>query len=281
MAHAYRIRRAAALCAGVLLVLAGCGTAHDKGQGELGGVRVTPGLGGSAPAAQPSGISPSPGQTPPTGSGTPGPGQSTPPASGPPSASPTETTPYPSDYAAAILDAWAKHNLVLLTLLTDPLDASHLLAIGDPDRHWTPVPGAAGAAGSTYASFYNANGDWLVLRLDDTSLAARLFHAGRLNTWDPISYPNVAKAYAKEFVDGWVNGNKARMTKLSSAAVTNYFLTLATPDFSYTLGTPDSGTGHTHVPVTEASVSLDTALSMLISALGQAHAIDGCVPGCA
>jgi hypothetical protein len=281
MPHPFRYRLAGALCAGLLL-LAGCGTSHDKGQGVLGSMQGLPGTGGSAGVGLPGG-SPTPGATASSGSpGSPG-GTGTPtttPTSAPPSPSPSASTPYPSDYAVAILDAWAKHNLVRLTLLTNATDAAQFLTIGDPDRHWTAATGAGGAAGSTYPAFYNANGDWLVLKLNDADLAGHIFHAGRLYTWDPISFPNAATAYAKEFVDGWINGNKARMTKLSSTTITNYFLTLTAPDFSYTLGSPDSGAGHTHVEVSEASVSLDTALSMVLSTLGHAHAIDGCTPGC-
>jgi len=280
MPHPLRARLAGVLCAGVLL-LAGCGTSHGKGQGVLGGMNVPPGAGASAGVGLP-GTSPTPGATGSTGSpgGTGGTGTpTTSTTTGTPTTQTSASTPYPSDYAAAILDAWAKHNLVLLTLLTDTLDATQLLTVGDPDRHWTAVPADAGA-GSTFAAFYNANGDWLVLKLNNADLAGHLFHAGRLYTWDPISYPKVATGYAKEFVDAWINGNKARMTKLSNTAITNYFLTLTPPDSSYTLGSPDSGVGHTHVEVSEASVSLDTALSMLLSTLGQAHAIDGCTPGC-
>ncbi len=277
----------AALCAGALL-LAGCASA-TTGNGVLGSTLNSQGAGGAAPVAGPSGA-PSVGasggasggpsgvpSTPTSGPSTP----STTPATPSTPATSAPATPYPSDYAQAILSAWGSHDLVRLTLLMDAADATHLLTLGDPDRHWTAVPGG-GTTGSTYAQFYNNNGDWLVLKLNDNDLLSKLFHAGRLNTWDPISYPNDATAYAKEFVDGWIDGNQARITKLSSSAVTSYFLTLTTPDSSYTAGpAPGGGTaGHQHIEIKDAGTSLDTTLTIADQSLGGAHAIEDCTPGC-
>ncbi len=260
----------AALCASALL-LAGCASTTN-GNGVLGNTQNSQGTGGAAPVAGPSagssgGASSGP-STPATAPATP----STPATSAP-------ATPYPSDYAQAILNAWASHSLGRLTLLMDATDANHLLSFGDPDRHWTSVPGG-GAAGSTYAQFYNNSGDWLVLKINDNDLAAKTYHAGRLSTWDPISYPTDATAYTKEFVNGWIDGNKARMTKLSSASVTSHFLGLTTPDASYTVTILDGTMGHQHVEVTDASASLDTTLTIADPLLGSAHAIETCTPGC-
>lgn len=269
-----RLRLAgAALCASALL-LAGCASANT-GNGTLGNIQNAPGPGGTAPVAGLSGA-PSAGAT------------STPAATSTPTATPSTPAtsaappPYPSDYAQAILAAWAAHSHARLTLLMNATDATHLLAIGDPDRHWTSVMGAGGAAGSSYPTYYNNSGDYLVLQLNNQDLATRTYHAGRLNLWDPITYPNDASAYTKEFVNGWINGNKARMIKLSSASVTSQFLALTTPDFSYTMGAAPGGSdaGHEYIEVKEASVSLDATLKVADPLLGGAHAIEACYSGC-
>ena len=70
---------------------------------------------------------------------------------------------YPSDYARAILTAWGGHDTSYLTLLTNTSTKNQLYGYGSLDQHWT-LASSQGATGSSYASFYNRDGDWIVLR---------------------------------------------------------------------------------------------------------------------
>jgi hypothetical protein len=187
---------------------------------------------------------------------------------------------YPSDYARAILTAWGGHDTSYLTLLTNTSTKNQLYGYGSLDQHWT-LASSQGATGSSYASFYNRDGDWIVLRSVNEQTAAHQWHAGSVETWSKISYPSDPTAYVKYYMDAYVDGNAGRMTKLGNQTMTTHFTGLSSkPDSGYTLGTPDSTAGHTHIEVTESSVLFDVIFRVVNQDLGQAGAIEGCDSGC-
>jgi hypothetical protein len=187
---------------------------------------------------------------------------------------------YPSDYARAILSAWAAHDTSYLTLLTNSSTKTQLYGYGSLDQHWTLASSEA-AAGSSYASFFDRDGDWIGLRSINEQTAAHHWHAGSVQTWSKISYPSDPTAYVKYYMDAYVDGNTARMTKLGSPAMTTHFAGLSSkPDSGYSVGTPDGTAGHTHIEVTESSISFDVIFRVVDQDLGSAGAIEGCDSGC-
>ncbi|HEY7176330.1 MAG TPA: hypothetical protein VH442_15550 [Micromonosporaceae bacterium] len=201
-----------------------------------------------------------------------------------PTATPTKTgataRPYPSDYARAILTAWSAHDTSYLTLLTGTSTKNQLYGIGTVDQHWT-LANSQGASGSSYSAFFNRDGDWLVLRTINAQTAAHQWHAGSVQTWDKISYPTDATAYVTYYMNAYIDGNTARMTKLGTQTMTTHFVGLASkPDSGYALGAAEGTAGHTHIEVTEASVSFDVTFRLANQTLGQAGAIEGCDSGC-
>jgi len=187
---------------------------------------------------------------------------------------------YPSDYARAVLTAWGAHDTSYLALLTNTSTTNQLYGYGSLDQHWTLASSQA-ATGSSYASFYNRDGDWIVLRSVNEQTAAHRWHAGSVETWSKISYPSDPTAYVKYYMDAYVDGNAARMTKLGNQPMTTHFIGLSSkPDSGYTLGTPDGTAGHTHIEVTESSVSFDVIFRVVNQDLGQTGAIEGCDSGC-
>jgi hypothetical protein len=187
----------------VLALTAGCARhAGGNGSGALGTnptagspaatASSDPGLGGGGtPTATPTGT---PATTPaatPTHTPTPAPA----------------THAYPADYAGAVLAAWAARDSAYLTLLTSSATAHTVLGYGNINTHWTLIRDD-GAAGSTYASYYNNGGDEVVLRLTNDEIAAHHWHAATVQSWDVMTFPGTATAYARKYVDGWIAGNR-------------------------------------------------------------------------
>jgi hypothetical protein len=195
--------------------------------------------------------------------------------------SPAATHAYPKDYAKAILTAWADKDAAYLALLTSSDDQRKLYATGSPNQHWTKA-GSDGAAGSGYDSYYNKSGDWLVLRTGNEATAEHKWHAGSVQTWDPITFSNDATTYARAFIDAWINANKTRMVKLSSQAVANHFNDLETPDSAYTIGPAPGGNaaGHTYLRIKDTASDLDVVIVIANPKLGTPGAMEGCSPSC-
>src|SRR5215475_2271382 len=196
------------------------------------------------------------------------------PASAPP------THPYPSDYARTVVTAWVNRDASFLTLLTNASSKNRLFSIGSVDQHWT-LAASEGAAGSSYASFFNDDGDWIVIRMINAQIAARQWHAGSIQAWDKIAYPADAVAYVNYYMNAYLDGNTARMTELGNQAMTTHFMGLTTkPNSEFTVGTPDGTAGHTHIEVTEPTASFDVTFRLVNQNLGVAHAMEGCDSGC-
>ena len=179
------------------------------------------------------------------------------------------------------MSAWGSGDRAFLTLLTTAATAHQLLDnLGDPDQHWTSL-GGDGAAGSTYTRYYNQDGDQITIRTSNAEVAAHHWHAGSVQTWDPMAYPSGDVAYVKEFVGGWIAGNKTRMELLATQSLTTHLLSLPTPSSGFTATElPGSDTAHRDVRVVDATTSLDLKLSVNVGSLGAAHAIEDCDPTC-
>ena len=253
-------------------VLVGCAHEAKAGQGSFGAApNGSPGVGAASGIGS---AGSSPGASTESATGGPTPSTSHHASSAPPSHA------YPSDYARAILTAWGGHDTSYLTLLTNTSTKNQLYGYGSLDQHWT-LASSQGATGSSYASFFNRDGDWIVLRSINAQTAAHQWHAGSVDTWSKISYPSDPTAYVKYYMDAYVDGNAARMTKLGNQTMTTHFAGLSSkPDSGYTLGTPDGTAGHTHIEVTESSASFDVIFRLANQSLGQAGAIEGCDSGC-
>jgi hypothetical protein len=255
-------RRSFGLAAAATLVasLAACGSSTPTGSGTLAG-NGTPTVAVSASASAPASAPATP---------------TTPAAAPPPAAA------YPSNYAKAILDAWAAKNASRLTQLTSSHDSDHLINdLGSTDQHWTHISDD-GAMGSTYATYYNAKGDAITIQIQNEGLSEKKYHVGRVDSFDKMSYPSDANAYVTKFVDGWISGNKQRMILLSSNGVTSHFLSLTRPDSEYQVAdVPGSGSaGHIELEIKESSAGLDQTVLIADPVLGSAHAIEDCDPSC-
>lgn len=141
---------------------------------------------------------------------------------------------YPSTaeaYATAVIKAWAGDDPAWLQALTSDavyfgifdLDAS-------PYDQWTFLR-CDGAAGSSYCSFANPDGDVLTLRISNLLLGQA--DAAVDVFLDKTVYPNDAVLYVKEFVTAWQFGNTARMLTLSSPAVVNKVPSTAPTSVTY------------------------------------------------
>ena len=258
--------------AGLAVTLGACANASGSGSLTGAGTSGQPGVGAPGAGSSATGLPATPiASTPATGGGS---------GSGSTTGGTPATHPYPSDYFGAILTAWNNHDTAYLTLLTSTATRNQLYGLGNINKHWTLVS-SEGAMGSSYGSFYNAGGDWIVLRTINDATSQHQWHAGTVQTWDVMTFPHDATTYVKHFVDAWINGNQARMTLLANASITSTFMAMSNkPDFSYTTGTPDGTAGHTHIEVTEPSLSIDFDLAVVNASIGLHHAIDACDLGC-
>jgi hypothetical protein len=240
----------------VAALLAGCTAKHVSGTGALNRTAAT-----ASPPATPTGG--------PTTSGTSTPSQTATPVAG-----------YPSNYALAVLTAWRVRDTARLTQLTSSHDANYLLnTLGSTDQHWTHIRDD-GAMGSTYATYYNTNGDSITIQLGNEALSAKQYHAAMIQNFDKMVYPTDASKYVHAFVDAWIFGNKQRMTLLSSAAITSHFLGLTLPDATYQVSMVPGGgaAGHVQFEIKESSVGLDQKVLVTDPLLGTPHAIENCYP---
>lgn len=140
-----------------------------------------------------------------------------------PDPGPTDVSPtYPDDaeaYAQEVMEAWGGDSASWLEALT-----AEEVYYGIADLNASPYDPwellrCDGAAGSSYCSFTNPDGDLITLRISHQLLGAA--HAATEVTLEKTVYPNDSVLYVKEFVEAWQFGNTARMIKLSSPAVVN------------------------------------------------------------
>jgi hypothetical protein len=77
-----------------------------------------------------------------------------------------------------------------------------------------------GAAGSSYCLFFNAVGDELNVKLQNSLLGApQAIVAGSI--FGPITFPSDNKAYAQEALNAWLSRNDARLKLLTKNTMTS------------------------------------------------------------
>ena len=120
-------------------------------------------------------------------------------------------------YAEAVMAALDADEWDWFGALTTPETFDQLVELpGSIDDDWS-LHRCDGAAGSSYCSFLNDDGDALAIRISHALLGEA--HAATDVTLDQTEYPNDGITYVKEFIAAWKFGNTVRMHKLSSAAV--------------------------------------------------------------
>jgi hypothetical protein len=238
--------RAAAIAMIMIGALAGCG--HSKPTAITGLGDVSPGPTAAA----------SPSDTPtPT-----------------PSASPSASTPKPATfpktaqgYAQAGLDAYGKGNTARLTDLTTAGSKAQFDDVHPSNTHWH-YHDCEGAAGSSYCTFDNDNGDRFQIQIDNNALGSP---HGIINVVINVTtYPGNAHDYVNAFMQAFFDVNTFRMRALSSTNLTSYF-THFTPQESWSLS-EDGAAGHTYVHITNAD-GFDQYVEVENDKLGHQHAI--------
>jgi hypothetical protein len=239
-------RRAAATAMIVIGALAGCGHSNPT--------PIT-GLGNVGPTTTPS----------PTDSPTPAPSDSP---------SQSASTPKPptfpktaQGYAQAGLDAYGKRSTVRLTDLTTAGSKAQFDDVHPSNTHWH-YHDCQGAAGSSYCTFDNDNGDRFQIQIDNAALGAP--HAIINVVIDVTTYANNAHDYVSAFMQAFHDVNTFRMKALSNSNVTSYF-THFTPQDAWNIST-DGTAGHTYVHIYNLD-GFDQYVEVQDDQLGHQHAI--------
>jgi hypothetical protein len=179
----------------------------------------------------------------------------------------------PQDYAQLTVAAWAAPDPIRFAELTTADVHGQIIDLpGPPNPDWTFIRCAEDGDGSA-CSFYNADGDELVLTVDHALLGGpRATTAARFET---TGYPEDVVAYLEAFVTAWQAGNLARMHNLAVAAAVEVFVELApSADAAYEAG--ETAGPLTDVTVTLAGWTVSTQVSRAL--LGEQHAIRAAVP---
>jgi hypothetical protein len=183
----------------------------------------------------------------------------------------------PREYAEVTVGAWAAPDLLRLADLATPEAYTEIVEMpGPPNLSWTFVACADDQqpTGQSDCSFYNVDGDYLVLTVEHELLGEERAVTGV--ELDPTSYPDDEVAYVETFVAAWQTGNQARMLHLAVADAVEAYAELPPPEptteVEYETG--ESTDAETEVLVTidggdpaEVSFSVNTTL------LGEAQAI--------
>jgi hypothetical protein len=190
-----------------------------------------------------------------------------------PSESPSATAAaYPTnaeDYASAVIAAWQSDPTGLLGNLTTAQVHEQLIEIPGPlDMNWH-LSMCDGAAGSSYCTFFNEDGDRLRLQLTNALLGQA--HATVGVNLDQTQYPTTAQDYVTAFIEAWQQGNRWRMAALSNQNEVEYFTHYTPPEPGYDLCS-DGAAGSTYVHVYNGA-GLSYLIQVTNSKLGQANAI--------
>jgi hypothetical protein len=131
---------------------------------------------------------------------------------------------FPSDagaYTAAALAAYKAKDVQTLDQYEDSGGQLHTMLTCDGcyNTAFTPV-GCSGAAGSTFCLYFNAVGDELRLRVNN-SLLGQPRAMGTGSIFNQITFPSDNKAYAQEALDAWQSGDDARLKLLTAKPFTS------------------------------------------------------------
>ncbi len=195
-------------------------------------------------------------------------------ASPTPTATATPTTKPPSypktaqGYAQAGLDAYTKHNTARLTDLTSAAGKITFDNIHPTNSHWH-YHDCQGAAGSSYCTFDNDNGDRLQIQVDNTALGGP--HGLIGTVLDVTMFDTDAHAYVNTFMQAFYDKNTYRMKALSNGTITSFYLTLGQQG-SWMLDPPQGAAGSSYVHITNLD-GFDQWLRLENDKLGSKHAI--------
>jgi hypothetical protein len=165
---------------------------------------------GGAPDDPGDAVAPSPTATGAGGLGPGGPGNAGDEAAGQQQPSGPAFPDTPRAYAEAIIEAWSGSDLDRLADLTTALVHEQIVQIpGPPSPDWTFIECDTGH----YCSFYNSDGDFLILLIPAASVGSA--NAAAQVSYNVITYPNDDIDYVREFVEAWQNGNLGRMHLLA------------------------------------------------------------------
>jgi hypothetical protein len=124
----------------------------------------------------------------------------------------------PQAYAEAVVSAWTDGDLARLGELTIAQVHEQLIQIpGPPSPDWTFIECDTGH----YCSFYNGDGDFLILLIPAASIGEP--HAAAKVSYNITSYPDDVVDYTREFIGAWQNGNVARMHLLAAPEAVEVF----------------------------------------------------------
>lgn len=124
----------------------------------------------------------------------------------------------PQAYAEAVVSAWTDGDLARLAELTKAQVHEQLIQIpGPPAPDWTFIECDTGH----YCSFYNGDGDLLILLIPAASVGGP--HATAQASYNVTSYPDDPVEYTQEFIGAWHNGNVARMHLLAAPDAVEVF----------------------------------------------------------
>ncbi len=186
-----------------------------------------------------------------------------------PSAAPASYPTNADAYAQAVVAAWQTDPNGALTDLTSAQAQEQLIQIPGPlDMNWHFAM-CDGAAGSSYCTFFNDDGDRLRLQLTNALLGQA--HAAVGVNLEQTEYPSAAEAYVTAFIEAWQQGNRWRMAALSNDNEVEYFTHYTPPAPGYDLCS-DGAAGSTYVHVYNGD-GLSYLIQVSNSKLGQAHAI--------
>jgi len=147
-----------------------------------------------------------------------------PPVAAPPQVTPAKPAPqapsFPTTargYAEATVAAWSTGDLTRLGELATPTAHEQLLEIPGTLRTDWIYHRCDGAAGSSYCTLRNGDGDSLTLRVTNQYLGGP--HAVVALTASLTTYPANGEAYVSELVRAWAAGNTPRMRALARPGV--------------------------------------------------------------
>jgi hypothetical protein len=179
---------------------------------------------------------------------------------------------YPTEvqeYAELTVAAWAAPDLLRLADLATPDVQREIIELpGPPNLAWTSIRCGL-VPGASDCSFYNQDGDRLVLTVDHQLLGEP--QAVVAVVYEITEYPDDTLAYLQVFVAAWRDGNLARMHNLAAPGAVEVVAALRAPrQVEYRVGEPDG-------PLVEVEIlggadgTVVTALSTAL--LGQPQAI--------
>jgi hypothetical protein len=174
------------------------------------------------------------------------------------------------EYAEAVIAAWHAADLDRLADLTTPMVHEQILQIpGPPSATWSWIQ----CDNIAYCSFYNDDGDYLVLQTPTDQLGQP--GAAVQVIFNSTTYPQDHQDYLAEFVAAWRNGNTARMQSLALPEVVEVYQQI--PPAPVTEYVPTAGGGGLAV-VLVRTVNGDISTHIGTTLLGGPQAIRLAVP---